>query len=74
MGSKAVQPEQLQSREIVVTMEDHLIDGGFGSWLCEAAMGGIGLVDRIRPIALSVDVCDTVASQKTLNRIGGLSQ
>jgi transketolase len=74
MGSKALQPEQLQRRQSVTTMEDHLIDGGFGSWLCEAGMGGIGLVDRIRPIALSADICDTVASQKTLNRVGGLSQ
>jgi transketolase len=73
MGSKAMQPEQLQRHASVTTMEDHLIDGGFGSWLCEAAMQGIGLADRIHPIALSAQICDTVASQKTLNRQGGLT-
>lgn len=73
MASKPAQPAQLQNLQSVTTLEDHLVDGGFGSWMCEAAMGGIGLVKRIRTIALSSDICDTVASQKTLNRIGGLS-
>jgi transketolase len=70
MTSKPMQPSQFGTRAQVTTLEDHLIDGGFGSWLCEAM---IGQGDRVRPIGLSADVCETVASQKTLNRIGGLT-
>jgi transketolase len=69
MASKPMQATQFGNRAQVTTLEDHLLDGGFGSWMCEAM---IGQGDRVRPIALSADVCETVASQKTLNRVGGL--
>lgn len=72
MASKGAQAAQLATRDRVTTLEDHLVDGGFGSWLAESALGHGDLVQRISPIALSAEVCDTVASQTTLNRIGGL--
>ncbi len=74
MASKSSQASQLLRCKSVTTLEDHLIDAGFGSWMCEAAMGSSGLVSRIKNIALSAVVCDSVASQKTLNKLGGLAQ
>jgi transketolase len=71
MASKAAQAEQLSAHDEILTIEDHLQDGGFGSWLLEArALAGTPGV--VRPVALSPDVCGTVGSQATLNRLGGL--
>ena len=71
MAAKAEQPDQLARHDRVTTLEDHLADGGFGSWLAES-VAGTPAAARIRPIALSAEICDLVASQHTLNRIGGL--
>ena len=72
MAAKADQPEQLARHGRVTTLEDHLADGGFGSWLTET-VAGTPAAARIEPIALSPEICDMVASQATLNRIGGLT-
>ena len=72
MAAKAQQPEQLTRHARVTTLEDHLADGGFGSWLTEA-VAGTPAAARIEPIALSAEICDMVAGQATLNRIGGLT-
>lgn len=72
MAAKTSQALQIAPRVEVVTLEDHLADGGFGSWLTEA-VAGTPAASRIKPIALSPVVCDTVASQAALNRIGGLT-
>lgn len=72
MAAKAAQPQRLRAHADVITLEDHLLDGGFGSWLLEAratAAEGSGV---IRPVALNAEVCGTVGSQATLNRLGGL--
>ena len=71
MAAKPQQPAQVARHEQVTTLEDHLPDGGFGSWLAES-VAGTEAAARIRPIALSPEICDQVASQATLNRIGGL--
>ena len=71
MAAKPQQPAQVARHEQVTTFEDHLPDGGFGSWLAES-VAGTEAAARIRPIALSPEICDQVASQATLNRIGGL--
>ena len=55
-----------------MSVEDHLLDGGFGSWLLEARARAPALKTRIRPIALSAEVCGMVGAQATLNRLGGL--
>jgi transketolase len=73
MAEKAVQAEQVSRHSEVVTLEDHLIDGGFGSWLMEAVVREPGLAARINPIALDAAVCGTVGSQTMLNRLGGLT-
>lgn len=72
MGSKPRQAAQLARHDQVTTFEDHLADGGFGSWLAET-VAGTETAARIRPIALSSRICDEVGSQATLNRLGGLA-
>jgi transketolase len=73
MQAKPTQARQLREFAEVVTFEDHLADGGFGSWLFEAVSREAGLSARIRTISLAPEVCGMVASQETLNRLGGLS-
>lgn len=72
MASKPQQGAQLARHIEVTTFEDHLADGGFGSWLMES-VAGTEAVGRIRPIALNSDICDQVGSQATLDRLGGLA-
>jgi transketolase len=71
MGSKREQPAQVDRHRQITTFEDHLPDGGVGSWLAES-VAGTESAARIRPTALSPEICDQVAAQATLNRIGGL--
>lgn len=77
MASKHKQTEMLLEKSSIVTIEDHLQDGGFGSWMLEAGcLGGLSPGSQrsdVRTIALNADVCGTVGSQSTLNRMGGIS-
>jgi transketolase len=73
MSSKSTQSEALRYCEEVVTLEDHLQDGGFGSWLLEARANSPGLDCKIVTVALNARVCGTVGSQDMLHRFGGLS-
>jgi transketolase len=72
MAEKPAQCELLRNRAEVLTIEDHLLDGGFGSWLLEARAADTTLDCIVRPIALSAEVCGTVGSQASLNRLGGV--
>lgn len=72
MASKADQPARMKQYREVMTLEDHLLDGGFGSWLMEAKFLEIDLQCHINPVALNSYVCGTVGSQSSLNRVGGL--
>ena len=72
MASKRAQLARASDLEELVTLEDHLLDGGFGSWMAEGLVGTPAAA-RLHPIALSDAVCDMVASQSTLNRLGGLA-
>lgn len=74
MGSKPGQAEQVARWDEVHTVEDHLPDGGFGSWLREAvSLDRPELNARIRSRALDPVVCGMVGKQDTLNRAGGLA-
>ena len=74
MASKASQAAQVAGWDEVVTVEDHLPDGGFGSWLREAvSISRPELNARIRTRALDPVVCGMVGKQETLNRAGGLA-
>jgi len=72
MADKALQTRLLLSFDEVITIEDHLQDGGFGSWLLEAKALEKKVFCEIRNVALSQIVCDTVGSQAMLNKLGGL--
>lgn len=72
-AAKASQVTQVSAVQRLVTVEDHLIDGGFGSWLLESVANQGGLSERIRMRGLDPIVCGTVGSQVTLNKLGGLA-
>jgi transketolase len=72
MSAKISQPEQIKKWKKIITLEDHLMDGGFCSWLREASGNDIELIKKIEGIALNSKVCGLVGSQDTLNKIGGL--
>ena len=72
MADKAFQAKQLCEFDDVLTVEDHLQDGGFGSWMLEARAMDSSIACAINLCALNPEVCGTVGSQATLNRIGGL--
>ena len=68
---KGVQPAQVARWRHVVTIEDHIADAGFGSWLAEACAGEIAGT-RLEARALSHDIFGKVGDQATLNGLGGL--
>lgn len=73
--SKAFQAEQLARFTRVITVEDHLTDGGFGSWLLEALSSSHpALLPRVVVKALAPKICGMVAKQSTLNFVGGLNE
>lgn len=73
MDTKASQPAQIRPFSSVVTLEDHLRDAGFGSWLQESVSTDMDLLTRLSAIALDPLVCGTVGSQAMLNALGGLT-
>lgn len=72
MEIKPLQAEQVAQRNLVTTLEDHLEDGGFGSWLSESLGTQPLLRTRLRNLSLSSEVCGLVGTQGTLNSLGGL--
>lgn len=75
MAAKREQAAQCARWQEVMTLEDHLLDGGFGSWMLEAqalAAAQGAATTRVHPRALDAAVCGTVGSQAMLNRLGGL--
>lgn len=72
MATKASQGKNAEGIHRLVTIEDHLIDGGFGSWLREAFATQPQFTGRLQTLGLDPQVCGIVGSQATLNRIGGL--
>ncbi len=73
MKYKHLQPDQISKSSKVITIEDHLADGGFGSWLLESSYKSADLISKIQLKALDAKVCGMVGSQGTLNSIGGLN-
>lgn len=73
MHTKRIQAEQVARYSQVTTLEDHLVDGGFGSWMMEALSSTEPvLASRLRINGLDPVVCGSVGSQRTLNDLGGL--
>ena len=72
MKYKNAQPEMVSRFSKVVTVEDHLTDGGFGSWMLESLGAIPDLRNRIEVKALNPNVCGMVGAQETLQALGGL--
>lgn len=72
MKTKVYQAQQAEHFERIITVEDHLIDGGFGSWFLESTSMRPDLIGRIKIKSLDAKVCGMVGKQSTLNVEGGL--
>ena len=72
MDSKVLQVQQVADKSSVTTIEDHLYDGGFGSWMLESVNMSDETYNRVQIEALDPRVCGTVGSQAILNAYGGL--
>lgn len=72
MADKPAQAAFASAFSVVRTMEDHLVDGGFGSWMLEALNADPTFNGRVEIEALDPAVCGTVGTQAVLNRLGGL--
>jgi transketolase len=73
MSLKSSQEKKAQEWNVIVTIEDHLRDCGFGSWFSEAIHDISKLKLNHKVISLDSKVCGLVGSQSELNKIGGLS-
>jgi len=71
MRYKDLQPGAVAAFSQVVTVEDHIADAGFGSWLREALHSRESDC-RVLSRALSADIFGQVGSQQALNSLGGL--
>lgn len=72
MEVKGLQINQAMEYEAVLTVEDHLVDCGFGSWLNESFLGAQVKAPKLEIRALNPNICGLVGSQKELNILGGL--
>jgi transketolase len=70
MSVRAEQLAQIQPWQKVTTFEDHLLDGGFGSWLLESLVREPQQISKVEIRALNPNVCGLVGKQETLNAIG----
>jgi transketolase len=69
---KALQQGQINKFDEIVTIEDHLLDCGFGSWLRESIVIPESHV-KITNKALSLDVIGKVGTEDYLLKIGGFN-
>lgn len=73
MRFKKAQIKQVSKYSNVVTVEDHLVDGGFGSWLLESIPPGLNLREKIEIKGLDPLVCGLVGSQNMLTANANLT-
>ena len=72
MKTKSCQPNFVSKWEKVITVEDHLYDCGFGSWLRESIEGQPDLMKKLSIKALDAKITGMVGKQEILNFEGGL--
>ena len=65
MKAKDTQANQVGDFDSIITVEDHLMDAGFGSWLLEAISIRPDLLTRIKIKSLDSTVCGMVGKQST---------
>lgn len=69
---KALQQEQVNKFNEIVTIEDHLLDCGFGSWLRESIVLPESHI-KVKNKALSLDVIGKVGTEEYLLKVGGFN-
>jgi transketolase len=74
MNLKKNQIPQAKRCVKVVTIEDHFMDGGFGSWFLEALNEKPSGKPIVKTHGLNSMILNKVGSQKNLMEIGGLNQ
>lgn len=74
MRYKSMQPNQIDPYQRVKTVEDHLYDGGFGSWMLESSQLMKSAQAKVELLALDSSVCGKVGNQLILNMDGGLTK
>lgn len=72
MKLKEYQYQYIEKYESVTTVENHLLDGGFGSWILESLPTHLKLRDKIIIKALNYFICGKVGSEEVLHELGGL--
>lgn len=70
--SKSKQEKMLSKFDTVITIEDHLIDGGFGSWLRESILN-LKFHLKLKNKGLSHEIIGKVGNEEYLNKKGGLN-
>lgn len=74
MKYKKQQLDQIEKISKLITIEDHLTDGGFGSWVLESLYSKLDQNRfNIEIKALTNDVCGQVGTQVYLNKLGKIS-
>lgn len=73
MSFKNLQAEWVSKFDTVVTVEDHLLDGGFGSWMMESlSRTKPELLKRLTILSIDPKVTETVGDESSLRAIGGI--
>lgn len=72
MRFKVLASERLSIFDNVYTVEDHLEDGGFGSWILEALNKRSPTKTHVSINCLNYEVCGMVGAQEILNNAAGL--
>jgi transketolase len=67
MKLKTMQAAQVRNFDKIISVEDHLEDAGFGSWLMESASTEVRLIERISANGLDSEVCEMIGKQISLN-------
>jgi len=70
-GKKSEIADELSRYSAIVSVEDHLTAGGFGSFLREA-VADMAIQLRLKTVSLDATVCGLVGKQDVLNSAGGL--
>lgn len=74
MDYKESQVNYVSKYNSVITVEDHLKDGGMGSWMMEALSENPDHLGKIRITALNKSILGMVGNQALLNKLGGLTE
>ena len=69
---KHLQQSQINNFLEIITVEDHLEDGGFGSWIRES-LTDISSQLKIKNMSLKSDIIGAVGSEKYLLKLGGFN-